>query len=274
MVLNRSPECIGYAELEQPWKYMTICCMSFHPCISITKQIWQCHKNGQGQPSDIIWTNLVILEYPMLFTKFQGHRQFRSREEDFLRFKTYMGMAVILVMWPGSFEQTFVPPSHGGFIWNLTLTGQAVSEEQMFKSEDDRQRWMTDDVRRRPTYPYKLTSEPSAQPLDSGKKRFLKGFTIYGPGSNLGHVTRNIWTNFHLPWRLNMKFGFNRLSVFCFCFFLFCFFVFLFVFLFVSCCCCFFFFFRKRSLKMLSLSDRGQKSVIDLVLWYSQSFVY
>ena len=44
-----------------------------------------------------------------------------------------MGMAAILVMWTGPFEQTFVPPSHGGFIWNLTLIGQAVSEEKIFK---------------------------------------------------------------------------------------------------------------------------------------------
>ena len=44
-----------------------------------------------------------------------------------------MGMTAILVMWPGSFEQIFVPPSHGGSIWNLTLIGQAVSEEKMFK---------------------------------------------------------------------------------------------------------------------------------------------
>ena len=65
-----SPECIAYAELEQAWKYMTIRCISFHPCRSIRKQIWPCHKNHQGQPSVIIWTNLVVLEYPMLYTKF------------------------------------------------------------------------------------------------------------------------------------------------------------------------------------------------------------
>ena len=70
MVLYRSPECVGYAELEQPWKYMTICCISFHPCRSITKLIQLCHKNGQGQPSVIIWTYLVVLEYLVLYTKF------------------------------------------------------------------------------------------------------------------------------------------------------------------------------------------------------------
>ena len=45
-------------------------------------------------------TNLVLLEHPMLHTKFQGHRQFGSGE-DVLRFLPYVGMAAILVMWPG-----------------------------------------------------------------------------------------------------------------------------------------------------------------------------
>ena len=44
-----------------------------------------------------------------------------------------MGMAAILVMWPGPFEQTFVSPFHRSSIWNLTLIGPVVSEEKMFK---------------------------------------------------------------------------------------------------------------------------------------------
>ena len=51
-----------------------------------------------------------------------------------------MGMAAILVMWPGPFEQTFVPPSHRNSIWNLTLIGPVVSEK-IFK-ECGRQRMM------------------------------------------------------------------------------------------------------------------------------------
>ena len=66
-----------------------------------------------------------------------------------------MDMAAILVMWPGLFEQTFVPPSHKGAIWNLTLTGQVVSEEKMFK-ECGRQTTEAN-------LSYKLTSELSAQ---------------------------------------------------------------------------------------------------------------
>ena len=44
LVLYQSLVCIGYAELEQAWKHMTICCISFHPRRSIRKQIWPCHK--------------------------------------------------------------------------------------------------------------------------------------------------------------------------------------------------------------------------------------
>ena len=49
MDLYRSIECIRYAELEQALKYMTLCYISFHPCRSIRKQIWPCHKNVQGK---------------------------------------------------------------------------------------------------------------------------------------------------------------------------------------------------------------------------------
>ena len=66
-----------------------------------------------------------------------------------------MGVAAILVTWPGPFEHSFVPPSHGGSIWNLTLIGQAVSEEKTFK-ECGRQR-RTDNGA---CLHYKLTYEP------------------------------------------------------------------------------------------------------------------
>ena len=46
-----------------------------------------------------------------------------------------MGMAAILVMWPGPFEQTFVPPSQEGAMWNLASIGPVVSEE-MFENVD------------------------------------------------------------------------------------------------------------------------------------------
>ena len=112
MVLYRS-----YAELEHNWKYMTICCINFDPCRSITKQIWPCHNKSQGQDSVIIWTNLVVPRYLMLYTKFQGHQPLAE-------------------------------------LWRF--------------------------------------------------------FTKYGPGNHLGHS--------NIPWRLNMKFGFNRPSVLVFLF--------------------------------------------------------
>ena len=55
LILYRSPECWGYAELERTWKYMTIWCISCRPYRSIRKQIWPYHKYGQGQPRVIIW---------------------------------------------------------------------------------------------------------------------------------------------------------------------------------------------------------------------------
>ena len=64
----------------------------------------------------IIYTNFVELRSPMLHAKYQDHRTSGSGDEDFLRFLPYMGMAAILVMWPGPFIQTFVPPSQGGSI--------------------------------------------------------------------------------------------------------------------------------------------------------------
>ena len=47
-----------------------------------------------------------------------------------------MGMAAILVMWPGPFEQNFFPPTHGYSIWNLASIGTVASEEKMFENVD------------------------------------------------------------------------------------------------------------------------------------------
>ena len=44
-----------------------------------------------------------------------------------------MGMAAILVMWPGPFEHAFVPPFQGGSTWNLASNGLVVIEEKKFK---------------------------------------------------------------------------------------------------------------------------------------------
>ena len=91
--------------------------------------IWPCRKKGQGQPRVIIWTILIVLEYPMLHTEFQGHRSTGSGEEDFSRFLPYMGVVAMLVMWPGPYEQIFIPSTPGGSICNLITIGLVVFEE-------------------------------------------------------------------------------------------------------------------------------------------------
>ena len=76
---------------------------------------------------------LVVLDYPMLYTKFQGHRALGS-EEDFWRFLRYMGLEAILVMWPRTVEQIFIPTSHGGSIWNLASNGLVFLEEKRLEN--------------------------------------------------------------------------------------------------------------------------------------------
>ena len=56
------------------------------------------------------WTNYDWLESPMVHTKFHDIGLL-VREKKFLEGLPYVGMAAILVMWPGPREQTFVPPS-------------------------------------------------------------------------------------------------------------------------------------------------------------------
>ena len=54
-----------------------------------------------------------------------------------------MDVVAILVMWPGPFDQIFVPASYGVSIWNLSLIGPVASEE-MFENVDGQtmDRWM------------------------------------------------------------------------------------------------------------------------------------
>ena len=65
-----------------------------------------------------------------------------------------MGMAAILGMWPGPFEQTIVSPSQGDSIQNLASIGPVVSEEKMFEN-------IYTLIRTTAAYLYyKLTNEP------------------------------------------------------------------------------------------------------------------
>ena len=52
-------------------------------------------------------------------------------------FLPYMGVAAILVMRPGPFEQIFNLLLPGCYIWNLIEIGPAVSEEKSFEKVDD-----------------------------------------------------------------------------------------------------------------------------------------
>ena len=58
-----------------------------------------------------------------------------------------MNMAAILVMWPKTFEQTFIPLSHGDFTWNLAQIGLAVAKEKKYENVNLRDlgqgQWMT-----------------------------------------------------------------------------------------------------------------------------------
>ena len=68
-----------------------------------------------------------------------------------------MDVAAILVMWPRPCEQTFVPPSHWGSIWNLALIGPAILEKKIFEKCEQMDNGGMDDG---PWLYYKLTNEP------------------------------------------------------------------------------------------------------------------
>ena len=70
----------------------------------------------------------------MLHTKPQGHWPFDSGEEDFWRVFTIYGRGGHLGHVTHFHEQTFVPPSHWGSIWNLALIGPVVLEKKIFEN--------------------------------------------------------------------------------------------------------------------------------------------
>ena len=61
----------------------------------------------------------------------------------FDRFLPYTGMAATLVMWPSSFEQTFIHPIQRSSASSLALIGPAASEQKMFE------RWISVNLRQR-----------------------------------------------------------------------------------------------------------------------------
>ena len=77
---------------------------------------------------------MVVLGYPMLHTKFQGHWSIGSGEEDLLKVFTIYGHGghfghVTLKV----FEHSFIPSAPGGFTRNLVTFGP-VAFEEMFET--------------------------------------------------------------------------------------------------------------------------------------------
>ena len=90
-------------------------------------------KKVKGQPTIIIWRNLVVLvEYPTLHTKCQNHWLFDSGE-DLLRFLPCIGMAAILIMW----IRTFVPTTHKIWLQLWLLKRRCLKMLKMLTTEDD-----------------------------------------------------------------------------------------------------------------------------------------
>ena len=90
-------------------------------------QIWPCCKKVKGQPSTIIWTNLVEFKSPILYTKIQSQSFLGSGEEYFKAFLPYMGMAAILFSGAEPFEQTVNTLSTEGpykILWKLLMRFQ------------------------------------------------------------------------------------------------------------------------------------------------------
>ena len=111
----------------------------------------------------------------MLHTKFRGNRSTGSGEDSSLH-----GFIILWAWWPSGHvtqmpRTNFGAPSHRGFIQNLALIGQAVSENKMFEIVHDVGRT---DVRRTPEHGYTVSS-----PMSSGelKQKQMLQFAEFSP---------------------------------------------------------------------------------------------
>ena len=52
-----------------------------------------------------------------------------------------MGLETTLVIWPGTFEQIFIPTSHGGSIWNLASNILVLFLEKKFENVESEWPW-------------------------------------------------------------------------------------------------------------------------------------
>ena len=103
----------------------------------------------------------------------------------YLHWPTYKGpiFRPILVMWPWSFEPTFVPLSQAGPSWILTLIETMVSEETMFEIVNGQQNlsdtewpWPQAQIFKTLTA---IVSEKSTGLLDPGWAKFVFKTVLY-----------------------------------------------------------------------------------------------
>ena len=95
-------------------------------------QIWSCHKKVKGNPTIIIWTDLVDLESSMLYTKIQVLKLSWFWRRRFLS-------ACYIWAWRPSCsmsrnylsEQVCNTLSTEGPMWNLVKSAQAVLEKKI-----------------------------------------------------------------------------------------------------------------------------------------------
>ena len=112
------------------WK---IHCFTFFPYKSIRDQIWLPYNRSKSTQGHHL-NQLGSTQVPNAAYQLSKSSAFWFQRRRLFKFFTIYGQTAILVMWPGPFEQTFVPPSHGGSIWNLASNGQAVSKEKKFEN--------------------------------------------------------------------------------------------------------------------------------------------
>ena len=165
-------------------------------------------KKGQGQPKVNILSNFIGPMSAMLHTKPKGHWPF-GFGEDFKGFLLYMGMVAILVMWPRCSEQTFVLPTHWGFIWNLVLIGSVFSEEKMFEECGQlwTDRWQNNDESRTTGSGYTKSSHMSLKSCDLTSDAWSRA--IFDPRAIIWTILVEIYKKLHTKYQRPGPSGFR-----------------------------------------------------------------
>ena len=112
------------------------------PFKCIRKQIWPWLKVGQGQPRIIVWTNLVGPTPQRYIPSPKVICLLVLEKKIFKLFLPYMGVAAILVMWPGPFWTNFC----SAILRSLHMKFE-FNWPSGFRGEDVWKCWRTDDGR-------------------------------------------------------------------------------------------------------------------------------